>query len=85
MGQGPLTGHLRLGAEQLECGASVPRATPGATHPQLLPSPGKASGRESRGVEMRADGVATAAPVDPSGSHGSWPESRYHLSLGDRV
>ncbi|KAM5320419.1 rho guanine nucleotide exchange factor 19 isoform 2-T2 [Glossophaga mutica] len=40
------------------------------------PREGKASGRESRSVEMRADGVAVAAPVDPSGGHGSWPEPR---------
>ncbi|XP_032971883.1 rho guanine nucleotide exchange factor 19 isoform X2 [Rhinolophus ferrumequinum] len=37
---------------------------------------GKTSGRESRSVEMRVDGVAMAAPVDPTGGHGSWPESR---------
>lgn len=63
----------------------VPRATFGTTHSQLLPSPGKASGRELRSVEMRADGVAMAAPVDLSGGHGSWPESRYHLPLEDRA
>ncbi|KAK1340454.1 hypothetical protein QTO34_019024 [Cnephaeus nilssonii] len=37
---------------------------------------GKASGRESRSAETRVEGVATAAPVDPSGSPGSGPESR---------
>ncbi|XP_023388415.1 rho guanine nucleotide exchange factor 19 [Pteropus vampyrus] len=49
---------------------------------------GKASGRESRGAEVRVDGVAMAAPVDPSGGHGSWPESRLDLqeepTLGSR-
>ncbi|XP_071076951.1 rho guanine nucleotide exchange factor 19 isoform X2 [Desmodus rotundus] len=40
------------------------------------PREGKASGRESCSVEMRVDGVAMAVPVDPSGGHGSWPESR---------
>ncbi|XP_036206385.1 rho guanine nucleotide exchange factor 19 isoform X4 [Myotis myotis] len=37
---------------------------------------GKASGREPRSAEMRVDGAAMAAPVDPSGSHGSGPASR---------
>nr|XP_019608721.1 PREDICTED: rho guanine nucleotide exchange factor 19 isoform X3 [Rhinolophus sinicus] len=49
---------------------------------------GKTSGRESRSVEMRVDGVAMAAPVDPSRGHGSWPESRLHSqeesALGSR-
>ncbi|XP_035922910.1 rho guanine nucleotide exchange factor 19 isoform X3 [Halichoerus grypus] len=37
---------------------------------------GKASGRESRSVEMRVDGLAMPAPVDPSGGHSGWPEPR---------
>lgn len=37
---------------------------------------GKASGRESRSVEMRFDATVMPAPVDPSGGHGSWPEPR---------
>ncbi|XP_047648009.1 rho guanine nucleotide exchange factor 19 isoform X2 [Phacochoerus africanus] len=37
---------------------------------------GKASGRESRSVEMRLDTTVMPAPVDPSGGHGSWPEPR---------
>lgn len=61
----------------------VPRATLGTAHSQLLPSPGKASGRESRSAEMKVDGVATAAPADLSGAHGCWSESRYRLTLKD--
>ncbi|XP_036856016.2 rho guanine nucleotide exchange factor 19 isoform X1 [Manis javanica] len=37
---------------------------------------GKASGRESRSVEMRVDCMALPVSVDPSGSHGGWPEAR---------
>ncbi|XP_034875593.1 rho guanine nucleotide exchange factor 19 [Mirounga leonina] len=37
---------------------------------------GKASGRESRSVEMRVDGLAMPTPVDPSGGHSGWPEPR---------
>ncbi|XP_053516149.1 rho guanine nucleotide exchange factor 19 isoform X2 [Artibeus jamaicensis] len=40
------------------------------------PREGKASGRESHSVEMKADVVAMAAPVDPGTGHGSWSESR---------
>ncbi|XP_010837662.1 PREDICTED: rho guanine nucleotide exchange factor 19 [Bison bison bison] len=36
----------------------------------------KASGRDSRSVEMRMDATATPAPVDLSGVPGSWPEPR---------
>lgn len=59
----------------------MPSATLGATLPPLLPPPGKASGRESRTVEMRVDAMAMPALVDLSGGHGSWPEPRYHLPL----
>ncbi|XP_012657053.1 rho guanine nucleotide exchange factor 19 [Otolemur garnettii] len=37
---------------------------------------GKAFGRESRGVEMRVDGVSLLDPVDSSMRPGCWPESR---------
>lgn len=74
-----LTRHLRLGAGHLKCGTLVPRGTLGSTHPQLSPFPGKASGRESRSVEMRVDCMALPVSVDPSGSHGGWPEARYYL------
>ncbi|XP_038320127.1 rho guanine nucleotide exchange factor 19 isoform X1 [Canis lupus familiaris] len=37
---------------------------------------GKASGREWRRGEMRLDGLATPAPVDPSTGQSGWPEPR---------
>nr|XP_053777099.1 rho guanine nucleotide exchange factor 19 isoform X2 [Desmodus rotundus] len=68
----PETGYWSAGVRRLGAqGYSL-----WATYSQLSPSPGKASGRESCSVEMRVDGVAMAVPVDPSGGHGSWPESR---------
>ena len=77
----PETGYWSAGVRRLGAqGYSL-----WATYSQLSPSPGKASGRESCSVEMRVDGVAMAVPVDPSGGHGSWPESRYHLLLQDPV
>ncbi|XP_049474873.1 LOW QUALITY PROTEIN: rho guanine nucleotide exchange factor 19 [Panthera uncia] len=49
---------------------------------------GKASRRESRGVETRADGTAMPAPVELSGGHSGWPEPRLdaqeELALGSR-
>ncbi|XP_032719413.1 rho guanine nucleotide exchange factor 19 isoform X3 [Lontra canadensis] len=49
---------------------------------------GRASGRESRSVEMRVDGLVMPAPVDPSGCHSGWPEPRLdtpeELALGSR-
>ncbi|XP_032157972.1 rho guanine nucleotide exchange factor 19 isoform X5 [Mustela erminea] len=49
---------------------------------------GRSSGRESRSVEMRMDGLVMPAPVDPSGCHSGWPEPRLdtpeELALGSR-
>uniref|UniRef100_A0A8C7AY32 Rho guanine nucleotide exchange factor 19 n=1 Tax=Neovison vison TaxID=452646 RepID=A0A8C7AY32_NEOVI len=42
---------------------------------------GRSSGRESRSVEMKVDGLVMPAPVDPSGCHSGWPEPRYDLPL----
>ncbi|XP_059232303.1 rho guanine nucleotide exchange factor 19 isoform X3 [Mustela nigripes] len=49
---------------------------------------GRSSGRESRSVEMRVDGLVMPAPIDPSGCHSGWPEPRLdtpeELALGSR-
>ncbi|XP_044919756.1 rho guanine nucleotide exchange factor 19 isoform X5 [Mustela putorius furo] len=49
---------------------------------------GRSSGRESRSVEMRVDGLVMPAPIDPSGCHSGWPEPRLYtpeeLALGSR-
>eukprot|EP00071_Canis_lupus_P036427 XP_022269984.1 rho guanine nucleotide exchange factor 19 [Canis lupus familiaris] len=66
MGHDP---HLRLGAGQLQCGTPVPGIILGATHPQLSPSPGKASGREWRRGEMRLEG---GGEKERQGREGGW-------------
>ncbi|KAJ8780815.1 hypothetical protein J1605_000858 [Eschrichtius robustus] len=64
-----LHSSLRLGRNSA-ARALTPGSGPGAARE------GKASGRESRSVEMRVDAMAMPALVDLSGGHGSWPEPR---------
>ncbi|XP_070634340.1 rho guanine nucleotide exchange factor 19 isoform X3 [Bos indicus] len=66
-----LHSSLRLGRN------SAARAlSPGSGSGPGAAREGKASGRDSRSVEMRMDATATPAPVDLSGVPGSWPEPR---------
>nr|XP_023491448.1 rho guanine nucleotide exchange factor 19 isoform X3 [Equus caballus] len=64
-----LHSSLRLGRNST-ARALTPGSSPGAARE------GKASGRESRSVEMRVDGMAMPAPVDTSGGQGGWSEPR---------